>query len=110
MPEPGPTDPAPEAPPEPAGLRRLRRLVTLLTLTMIIGITVIAASLAVRVWRPGPPVLPEGFALPENRPVSAVTVTRHAVVVLTGDGAVLVFDRVTGRLLQEVPLPAAPDP
>lgn len=97
-------DTAPEAP-LPPGLRALQRLVTVLTVVMIVGFLVLIAALVMRLNADGPP-LPDALALPEGAEATAFTQGGDwfAVVVQGDDGAdrILVYDRLTAQLRQEI--------
>ncbi|AKO97394.1 hypothetical protein MALG_02227 [Marinovum algicola DG 898] len=89
--------------PEPANLRFLRLLVTVLTGVMIAGVILIIALIVIRFRDPGPQ-LPEDLSLPAGVQAQAVTFGTGWVAVVTGDNRILIFDRVTGRMTQEVEL------
>jgi hypothetical protein len=91
-----------ERPPE---LRFLKLLVAALAATMIAGILAIVALLALRLpGQPAPLALPEGLTLPPGARAEALSFGRDWVVVLTEDGAALVYDRATGVLRNRVVL------
>ncbi len=112
-----PPEALPEAPqaPLPPGVRALQRLVTVLTVVMIAGFLVLIAALVMRLNADGPP-LPEAVTLPDGASATAVTQGSDwlAVVVRDAGGAerILVYDRLTARLRQEVAIlpPGAPAP
>lgn len=87
--------------PEPANLRFLRLLVTVLTGVMIAGVILIIALIVIRFRDPGPQV-PADLSLPEDVAPQAVTFGTGWVAVVTDDERILIYDRVTGRLTQEV--------
>lgn len=87
--------------PEPANLRFLRLLVTVLTGVMIAGVILIIALIVIRFRDPGPQV-PEDLTLPADVTPQAVTFGTGWVAVVTDDDRILIYDRVTGRLTQEV--------
>lgn len=90
--------------PEPAlppHLRRLARLVTVLTVTMIAGFAVLIAALLLRLNAEGPE-LPREVTLPEGATAVAFTQGTDWFAVVTADDRILVYDRLTGRLRQEV--------
>ena len=89
--------------PEPPSLRFLRRLVTALTGVMMAGLIVIVALIVMRFRDTGPP-LPEDLDLPDGAVATAVTLTEGSVLVVTEDGRLLVYDRVTGQLRREIAL------
>lgn len=100
------SDTPPDAP-LPPDLRFLKLLVATLTGVMILGLLTLIALLALRL--PGPtqplPLVPEGIALPEGARPAALTFTPQRLIIVTQEGAVLVYDRGTGRLLESLPLP-----
>ena len=83
-------------------LRYLRALVTLLAVVMALGMIAIAAILWLRLSAPAPlPELPAGIELPQGSAVEALTFARDWIVVVTGAGEVLLYDRegaLRGRL------------
>ena len=81
-------------------LRRLARLVTALTTVMIVGVVAIVVLMALRLNRPAPLALPADVRLPAGAKPEAVTLGPGWLLVVTRDGAVLVYDRDTGRLRQ----------
>lgn len=87
--------------PEPANLRFLRLLVTVLTGVMIGGVILIIALIVIRFRDPGPQV-PEALALPPGVAAQAVTFGTGWVAIVTQDDRILIFDRVTGRMTQEI--------
>lgn len=87
--------------PEPSNLRFLRLLVTVLTGVMIGGVILIIVLIVIRFRDPGPQV-PEDLALPPGVSAQAVTFGTGWVAVVTDDNRILIFDRVTGRMTQEV--------
>lgn len=87
--------------PEPANLRFLRVLVTVLTGVMICGVILIIALIVIRFRDPGPQV-PSELTLPEGVEAQAVTFGTGWVAIVTDDDRILIFDRVTGRMTQEV--------
>ena len=78
---------------------------TVLTVVMILGFLVLIAALVMRLSADGPP-LPETLDLPEGAEATAFTQGGdwYAVVVRDGKGAerILIYDRLTARLRQEV--------
>ena len=96
-------DTAPQVP-LPPGLRALQRLVIVLLVVMILGFLVLVGAFVMRL-RAGGPELPDVVAVPEG--AEAVAFTQggdwFAVVVRDGGGErILVFDRLTGRLRQDI--------
>ncbi|MFW8634349.1 DUF6476 family protein [Cribrihabitans pelagius] len=86
---------------EPPQIRFLRRLVTTLTVVMIGGLLVVIALLVIRLSGEDL-ALPAEIALPEGVTAEAVTLGRGWIAVVSGDGRILIFDRETGALKQEV--------
>ena len=77
---------------------------TVLTATMILGVLAIVTLLVIRLQAPAPapPPLPDTIALPEGVTALAITQARDWYAVVTGDERILIFDRDTGALRQEV--------
>jgi hypothetical protein len=102
-------DTAPEIP-LPPGLRALQRLVTVLIVVMILGFLVLIGALVMRLNADGPP-LPDRLDLPEGAEPTAFTQGSDwfAVVVRDRGGAerILIYDRLTARLRQEVAIQPA---
>ena len=92
--------PEPEADLPPA-LRFLKLLVTVLTATMIAGIAVITFLIWSRYSDRSAP-LPEAITLPSGVTATAFTQARDWYAVVTGDDRILIFDRATGTLRQEI--------
>ncbi|WP_294221061.1 DUF6476 family protein [uncultured Shimia sp.] len=95
-------DESPE-PIEPANLRFLRLLVTGLTVVMMVGLVTVVALIVMR-FRDDGPILPENFALQDGVTAQAVTMGDGWVAVVTDDNRILIHDRITGALRQEVVL------
>ncbi|MGY3439659.1 MULTISPECIES: DUF6476 family protein [unclassified Marinovum] len=89
--------------PEPANLRFLRLLVTVLTGVMIAGVILIIALIVIRFRDTGPQV-PEDLSLPAGVTAQAVTFGTGWVAIVTQDNRILIYDRITGQLTQEVAL------
>lgn len=70
---------------------------------MIAGLLVIVALFVIR-FRPGAPtqLMPANVTLPDGTRPEAVTIGRDWYAVVTEDGRILIFDRVTGELRQSV--------
>lgn len=92
---------APE--PLPPSLVALQRLVLALLAVMVVGFAVLIAAF---VWRlnAGGVSLPEALDAPEGTDPVAVTMGPDWVAVVTADDRILVFDRLTGALREEVGL------
>ncbi len=84
----------------PPGLRFLKGLVIALTITMIAGVITIVALLVTKLNGPVP--LPETISLPDGATAQAVTVGADWVGVVTTDNRILIFDRLTGALRQDI--------
>jgi hypothetical protein len=95
---------APE-PVEPANLKFLRLLVTTLTATMIVGVLVVIALLVTRLRDTGPS-LPAEITLPDGARATAFTQGQGWYAVVTEDNRLLVFNRTSGALVQEVAITA----
>lgn len=82
---------------------------TVLTATMILGVLAVVTLLVIRLQAPAPAALPlpETIALPEGVAATAFTQARDWYAVVTGDGRILIFDRGTGTLRQEVQITPA---
>ena len=80
----------------------LRRLVTVLTATMILGVLTIVVLLVIRLQTPALPSLPERITLPEGVTAEAVTFGPNWIAVVTDDARILILDRATGAVLQDV--------
>ncbi|WP_370284552.1 DUF6476 family protein [Pseudooceanicola nanhaiensis] len=89
--------------PEPANLRFLRLLVTVLTGVMLAGLILIIALIVIR-FRDTAPPLPADITLPDGATPTAVTLAERMVLVVSADGRLFVYDRVTGRLKQTLDL------
>ena len=87
--------------PEPGNLRFLRLLVTILTGTMIAGLLAIITLLVIR-FPTATPALPEAITLPDGTRAQAFTATARWYAVVTTDDRILIYDRDTGDLLQEI--------
>ena len=95
---------APE-PVEPANLKFLRLLVTTLTAIMIVGVLVVIALLVTRLRDTGPS-LPAEITLPDGAHATAFTQGQGWYAVVTEDNRLLVFNRTSGALVQEVAITA----
>jgi hypothetical protein len=86
----------------PPGLRFLKGLVIALMITMIVGVITIVGLLVTKLRSPLP--LPETISLPNGTKAQAVTVGADWVGIVTTDNRILIFDRLTGALRQEIGL------
>ncbi len=82
-------------------MKFLRVLVTVLTVVMIGGVLVIIALLVIRLSEK-PPALPDVIELPDGAKAQAFTQGTGWFAVVTGDDRILIFNRQTGQLMQEV--------
>ena len=75
-----------------------------LTITMIAGVITVVGLLVTRMPKPGsaPLPLPEQVQLPGGAQAVAVTAGPGWFAVVTTDHRILIFDRATGTLRQEV--------
>ncbi|MEM9580068.1 MAG: DUF6476 family protein [Pseudomonadota bacterium] len=94
------------APVETPQLRFLRILVTVLTAVMIGGVVLIIALLVIR-FQSTPNLLPTDITLPAGKTARAVTQGDDWYAIVTTDDHILIFDRVTGRLRQEIAITPA---
>ncbi len=78
------------------------RLVTVLTATMILGLLVIVTLFVTRFRSAPEMVLPESITLPEGARATAFTQGTGWLAVVTADGRILIYDRQSGALRQEV--------
>ena len=76
-------------------------MVTGLTGVMIVGLVVVVALIVIR-FRDSGPVLPEDITLPDGARAYAVTAAEGWFAVVTDDDRILIFDRITGALRQEI--------
>ncbi|MEZ5755148.1 MAG: DUF6476 family protein [Paracoccaceae bacterium] len=93
--------------PDPAGLppslNFLKWLVIVLMVTMIGGVITIVSLLVTRMPDGSGPVLPESLTLPAGATAEAVTISKDRMLVVTGDGRLLVYGR-DGQFRQEIRL------
>ncbi|MCT4556504.1 MAG: DUF6476 family protein [Pelagimonas sp.] len=92
--------------PEPPQLRFLRILVTVLTAVMIAGIIMILGLIWHRYSNARAP-LPEVIDLPSGATATAYTQGSDWYAVVTDGDRILIFDRATGRLRQEIQITPA---
>lgn len=83
-------------------LRYLKGLVTVLTATMVLGLLSIVVLLVIRLQTPLMPAMPDAITLPNGTRATAFTQSATWYAVVTEDDRILIYDRSTGRLLQEV--------
>ena len=85
----------------PPQLIFLKRLVTALGVVMIAGFLVLIAALVIRL-NADPLPLPERISLPEGVTATAFTQGTDWFAVVTSDNRILIYDRTTSALRQEV--------
>jgi Flp pilus assembly protein protease CpaA len=85
----------------PPSLRFLKWLVIVLMIVMIAGVITIVGLLVTRMDQASVP-MPENIVLPEGTRAQAVTAAEGWFAVVTTDNRILIFDRLTGHLRQEV--------
>ena len=85
----------------PPQLIFLKRLVTTLGVVMIGGFLVLIAALVIRL-NADPLPLPERISLPEGVTATAFTQGTDWFAVVTSDNRILIYDRTTSALRQEV--------
>lgn len=93
--------PRDDGPPEPPALRLLRRLVTVLLVVMIAATLTITGLIWHRYSNARAP-LPERIALPDGTTAIAYTQGPDWYAVVTRDNRIIIYDRATGRLRQEI--------
>ncbi|MCB1390752.1 MAG: hypothetical protein KDK12_16685 [Rhodobacteraceae bacterium] len=95
-----------DTPELPRDLRFLKILVTTLTAVMIVGLVTVVGLLVTRLTADPPlPSLPASIELPEGAVPSAVTFARDWLVVVTGDGDVLLYRPEGGAPVSRTRLP-----
>lgn len=82
-------------------MRLLRRMVMLLTAVMIGGVLVTFALIVIRL-SDRTPTLPDQVELPDGARAQAVTIGNNWYAVVTDDNRILIFDKTTGNLRQEI--------
>lgn len=87
----------------PPQLIFLKRLVTALGVVMIAGFLVLIAALVIRL-NADPLPLPDRISLPEGVTATAFTQGTDWFAVVTSDDRILIYDRTTSALRQEVVL------
>ena len=85
----------------PPQLIFLKRLVTALGVVMIAGFLVLIAALVIRL-NSDPLPLPDRITLPEGVTATAFTQGTDWFAVVTSDNRILIYDRTTSALRQEV--------
>ena len=101
------------APPEvglPPSLRFLKWLVIVLTLTMIVGVITVVAVIVTRMpgaMRNSLP-LPDNITLPDGAKAQAFTQGDDWYAVVTTEDRILIYNRASGALMQEITLNLGP--
>ena len=97
--------------PEPPRLKLLRWMVMGLMVTMMLGVVVIAGTVAVRLWAPTPaaqPVEAGALALPEGAEITGLGASPVEILATVrlpdGAEALLTFRRADGELLSQTPI------
>lgn len=88
--------------PDARTLRYLKALVTILTVTMIGGFLTIVALFVMRFAEMNRVELPDTITLPDGEVATAFTRGEGWFAVVTGDGEILIYSRVTGNLRQRI--------
>ena len=78
-------------------------MVMLLTAVMIGGVLVTFALIVIRLTD-RTPTLPDQVELPDGANAQAVTIGNNWYAVVTDDNRILIFDKTTGRLRQDIPV------
>ncbi len=73
----------------------------LLTAVMIGGVLVTFALIVIRL-SDRTPTLPDQIELPDGAKAQSVTIGNNWYAVVTDDNRILIFDKTTGRIRQEV--------
>lgn len=76
-------------------------MVMLLTAVMIGGVLVTFALIVIRL-SDRTPTLPDQVELPDGAKAQAVTIGNNWYAVVTEDNRILIFDKTTGNLRQEI--------
>ena len=76
-------------------------MVMLLTAVMIGGVLVTFALIVIRL-SDRTPTLPDQIALPDGARAQALTIGANWYAVATDDNRILIFDKTTGKLRQEI--------
>ena len=82
---------------DPANIRFLRILVTTLTITMIAGIIIVIALLAIKL-QPSKIEIPQNTSLPEDSNAISYSQGSDWIAVTTSENQILIFDSQTGKL------------
>ena len=87
-----------------APVRALQWLVIALTASMVVGVITVVAVVVTRFPKPMTPPMPADLALPEGQMAVAVTQGADWVGIVTDANRILIYDRATGRLRQDIVL------
>lgn len=68
---------------------------------MIVGLVTVVSLIVMR-FRDDGPILPETLTLPDGVQAQAVTMGDGWYAIVTNDDRILIYDRITGALRQEV--------
>ena len=94
---------SPQTSPVDAGtVKYLRWLVTILTATMVLGFIVIVVLFVIRFSDAFGPELPDVITLPDGSEPLAFTQGSDWYAVVTQGDRILIYDRDTGELRQEI--------
>ena len=78
-------------------------MVMLLTAVMIVGVLLTFALIVIRL-SDRTPTLPDQIELPDGARAEALTIGSNWYVIVTNDNRILIFDKTTGNLRQEIPM------
>ncbi len=78
-------------------------MVMLLTAVMIGGVLLTFALIVIRL-SDRTPTLPDQIELPDGARAEALTIGSNWYVIVTNDNRILIFDKTTGNLRQEIPM------
>lgn len=78
-------------------------MVMLLTAVMIGGVLVTFALIVIRLSDRAP-TLPDQIDLPDGARAQALTIGNNWYAVVTDDNRILIFDKTTGKLKQDIPV------
>ncbi len=78
-------------------------MVMLLTAVMIGGVLLTFALIVIRL-SDRTPTLPDQIELPDGARAEALTIGSNWYVIVTNDNRILIFDKTTGNLRQEIPI------
>ena len=93
---------------EPANLKFLRRLVTTLTAVMIVGVVVLISLVVIRLSGGAPALaVPDVIELPDGAVATAFTQGADWYAVVTEGDTILIYDRASGDLRQQVQIAPA---